>query len=143
MINIKLRSVSLIFHSSHNIPLHYNWITITNIPFVSLPTELPAPPYGLEFTDIQRSSVAVSWSRPAYNGGAAVSGYEVEVREGDMGQWRPLASCGSHSLTHKVTGLTEGRDYYFRVTAANVAGQSKPAVSYRPVIPTKPLGESQ
>ena len=67
--------------------------------------------------------VGLSWSAPASNGGAPVSGYAVQ-RSIDSGTtWTTVSTnTASNATTGTVTGLTNGTSYVFRVAAINAAG---------------------
>ena len=81
---------------------------------------IPDAPTGLAATTGDQQ-VALSWSAPVDDGGASVSGYDVEVSSDAGASWvTALAGHGSVSAT--VTGLTNGVDYLFRVAAVNAAG---------------------
>jgi uncharacterized repeat protein (TIGR02543 family) len=67
------------------------------------------------------TQVALSWTAPASDGGAAISGYEVS---GDNGSTWVTASS---STSHTFTGLTNGTEYTFKVRAVNSAGNGAEA----------------
>ncbi|KGN31178.1 fibronectin-binding protein [Knoellia sinensis KCTC 19936] len=62
----------------------------------------------------------VSWSAPTYDGGAPISGYTVSWTGGSTGR----LDCTASPCT--IDGLTNGKDYFFSVTATNVVGESEP-----------------
>ena len=66
------------------------------------------------------ASVRVTWSPPADNGGAAISGYKVTTYRGTTVLKTVAVSGGTTSTT--ITGLTNGTAYRFVVTAQNSAG---------------------
>ena len=76
-------------------------------------------------------SVGVFWTPPVDNGGTAVTGYKVQVRQGTTGPWiDATGGCAatSISLTNSplgctITGLTNGTPYYVQVAAVNAQGQ--------------------
>ena len=67
--------------------------------------------------------VTLSWTAPAAEGGAAISGYEYQRRAGAgaYGQWTTIPG-GASTRSYIVTGLTNGTRYYFRVRAVNSDG---------------------
>ncbi|MGL5908532.1 MAG: fibronectin type III domain-containing protein, partial [Phycicoccus sp.] len=72
----------------------------------------------------------VSWVPPEYDGGATVSGYTVTHSGGS-------SLCTASPCT--VTGLTNGRDYTFVVTATNAVGEGDPSEPSNTVRPdTRP-----
>jgi hypothetical protein len=77
---------------------------------------------GLALSDAD----VVRWTAPANDGGAAVTGYEVQVVNAatgaTVGALRPAAADASQ-LT--VTGLANGTAYRFRVRALNEVGAGR------------------
>jgi hypothetical protein len=74
-------------------------------------------------------TVGVAWDAPAYDGGAAVTGYTLTVQPGGRTLNLPATTTETD-----VTGLTAGTEYTFAVTAANALGRS-PAATTAPVTP--------
>ncbi len=68
--------------------------------------------------------VTLSWTAPAADGGAAISGYEYQqkVGAGAYGVWTRIPGSGSSTRSYAVTGLTNGTAYFFRVRAVNSDG---------------------
>ncbi|MDC0359490.1 S8 family serine peptidase, partial [Acidimicrobiales bacterium] len=66
------------------------------------------------------SQVTVSWTAPADDGGASITGYTVTAAPGG-------ATCTTASTSCAVTGLTNGTEYTFTVTATNTNGNSTPS----------------
>jgi hypothetical protein len=68
-------------------------------------------------------SVALSWTAPVDNGGAAVSGYAVQYSSNGGTTWlTATTNSGSSAASYTVTGLTLGTVYVFRAAAVNAAG---------------------
>lgn len=74
---------------------------------------------------VRDRAIDVSWSAPASDGGATISGYRVQWRAADQ-QFDSAreASVGGSALRHSITGLTNGTQYFVQVQAANSAGSS-------------------
>jgi titin len=72
-------------------------------------------------------SVALSWSAPSNNNGAAITDYWVQYTTGVYEanpEWTNFYDGVSNSTTANVTGLTPGIAHRFRVAAVNAAGLS-------------------
>lgn len=68
----------------------------------------------------------VQWLKPESDGGSPLIHYLVERRERKSARWVKVNRDGAHlDTTLKVSGLTEGNIYQFRVTALNKAGESE------------------
>jgi titin len=85
---------------------------------VAVPRTVPDAPTGLVATPGDRIAT-LSWTAPAWNGGAAIGGYTVEQAVGG-GAWTTVGTVTG--TTTVVTGLTNGTATRFRVTATNEAG---------------------
>ena len=69
--------------------------------------------------------VNLSWSAPAFNGGAPITNYRV-YRGTTSGGETLLAEIGP-SPTFNDTGLANGQTYFYNVTAVNSAGEGAPS----------------
>ena len=70
-------------------------------------------------------SVSLTWTAPASNGGAAVSGYNIyrgTSADGEGGT--AVGTVSGTTLSFTDTGLTNGTTYYYTVKAVNSAGTS-------------------
>lgn len=83
---------------------------------------VPDPPTGLSATG-GAGEVDLTWSAPAFTGGAPITDYEVDYRIA-AGSWSTFADGTSTATSTTVTGLTDGVDYEFRVRAVNKVGAS-------------------
>jgi len=120
---------------------------------------VPSAPTGVHVT-ASHGSLAVSWTPPADDGGAALTGYQITASGGPSGilgcdpmpgEMPPVGQAGSCDVTvtagpsassATITGLTDGRTYTVRVTASNSAGWGPPSepVSATPGTPLAPSG---
>lgn len=81
------------------------------------PLSVPGPPQNATAT-ASNAQVEVSWAVPAYDGGAAITGYTVTAFPGGQ-------SCSTTTATAcTVTGLANGTLYSFLVLANNSVGSS-------------------
>ncbi|XP_073350763.1 myosin light chain kinase, smooth muscle [Pagrus major] len=92
--------------------------------------ERPQPPASCPvISPISATSLVLSWSGPCYDGGSAVQGYVVEVKNQgrvESGDWSELtAQCKSTSY-RVSSGLLPQQEYCFRVRAYNEVGASEP-----------------
>ena len=71
--------------------------------------------------------MTISWSSPESDGGSPVTGYILEKRDITSKRWVKTSSDAITELTFRVTGLTKGSKYEFRVSAQNKAGTGKPS----------------
>ncbi|XP_051243409.1 myosin light chain kinase, smooth muscle isoform X2 [Dicentrarchus labrax] len=92
--------------------------------------ERPQPPASCPVISlISTNSLVLSWSGPCYDGGSAILGYVVEVKNQgrvELGDWSELtAQCKSTSY-RVSSGLQPQQEYCFRVRAYNEVGVSEP-----------------
>nr|XP_015804148.2 myosin light chain kinase, smooth muscle isoform X2 [Nothobranchius furzeri] len=90
----------------------------------------PEPPASCPLISRESaSSLVLSWSGPCYDGGSAVLGYVVEVKNlgpAEPAEWRELTAL-CKSTSYKVSsGLRPQQEYRFRVRAYNAVGASEP-----------------
>jgi Fibronectin type III domain len=91
-------------------------------------TAPPSAPTGAA-ADAGDGQASVSFDAPASDGGSTVTSYTVTSSPGGL-----TASGSSSPIT--VTGLTDGVDYTFTVTAANAAGTGPASAASNIVTPT-------
>lgn len=95
---------------------------------------------NLEATDINQTSAMLSWNPPDVNGGSEVTHYLVEKREIDRKTWATVKTeVQKDKIPFKVSGLTPGTEYYFRVTAVNEYGGGVPRVSPTSYLASDPV----
>jgi titin len=81
--------------------------------------DVPGTPV-LTLTALPSSTIQLDWTTPSDNG-FAITTYAVE-KSTDGTNWSPLTSI--NAITSQDTGLTNGQNYYYRVTAVNQVGNS-------------------
>ena len=84
------------------------------------PTDLRAVPSGLDGS----SQLVLVWTDPAADGGAAITGYRIEMSPTGVGRWTPVATTRGAGTTFLHTGLAPGTARYYRVAAVNRVGRS-------------------
>lgn len=88
----------------------------------------PSKPKGpLVVSDVTAETVQLKWDKPDDDGGEPIDHYVVERMDTETGRWVPV--CTSKTPEAEVGGLTEGKDYQFRVKAVNAEGESEPLVT--------------
>ena len=92
----------------------------------------PAAPTGLTVT-AGDTSVALAWNDPA---NSSITGYEYQVNHndtatGNLSGWSSWQSI-ANGTSYTVTGLTNGKEYRFKLRAVNAGGGSKPAPQSAP-----------
>ncbi|XP_063760591.1 myosin light chain kinase, smooth muscle isoform X2 [Eleginops maclovinus] len=92
--------------------------------------EPPQPPASCPVISlISASSLVLSWSGPCYDGGSAVLGYVVEIKNQgrvDSGDWAELTGQCKSTSYRVYSGLQPQQEYCFRVRAYNAVGVSEP-----------------
>ena len=82
----------------------------------------PGAPTGLTATADGPTEIDLSWTAPSDDGGAAITGYRIEVST-DGSSWSDLvANTNSTATSYSLTGLTAWSTRHYRVSAINSAG---------------------
>uniref|UniRef100_A0A8C0EKU5 Titin n=1 Tax=Bubo bubo TaxID=30461 RepID=A0A8C0EKU5_BUBBB len=83
----------------------------------------PGPPTDVHIDEVSADSVTLSWKPPAYDGGCHISNYIVEKRDTTTTTW-DVVSAAVARTSIKVSRLTTGSEYQFRICAENRYGKS-------------------
>ncbi len=81
----------------------------------------PGAPTSLTATASGQTIINLSWTAPASNGGAAITGYTLEVSTDGGTTFTPLVAS-QLATTYAHTGLSAGVTRHYRVRAINSAG---------------------
>ncbi|MCY4233803.1 MAG: fibronectin type III domain-containing protein, partial [Bacteroidetes bacterium] len=99
------------------------WSNTANATTASPTATVPGVPTSLTATASGQTIINLSWTAPTSNGGAAISGYRIEVSTNGGSSFSQLvASQSGTSYSH--TGLTAGTARHYRVRAINSVGSS-------------------
>jgi hypothetical protein len=99
------------------------------------PRTVPDPSTNASATIGSAGQATVSWSAPAYNGGSAVTGYEVTSYVAGVARQKIAVGTVTQAA---FGGLTNGTAYTFRVAAKNVAGTGAQSTESNSVVPAVP-----
>jgi hypothetical protein len=84
-------------------------------------------------------TATVTWTPPADDGGAAISGYSIAAVDG-AGATVGTATAAGTATSGTVTGLTNGTSYRLKVTATNSVGTGPDSALSNPVTPATVSG---
>ena len=109
-----------------------------------LPFGPPGKPRNLTIKEIGKNFAVLTWSEPSDDGGDAIFNYSVEYKMTDASRFirANRSETVLSPMEFKVTGLEEGFEYVFQVSAENHAGNGPPAVTEPKQIKVKPSGEA-
>ena len=116
-------------------------LLITDDVFVS--SDVPDAPRNLEVGEITKKSIMLEWMSPRNDGGAPITGYIVERRQGYSSRWLRASRGPVLDCYFRDTNVYEGSDYEYRVSAENEAGQGPPSRSLGPIIAKEAFGQYQ
>lgn len=84
--------------------------------------------------------VNLSWEKPD-DGGGRLLGYYIEKREAGSENWTRVNMQPVKTLSYNIVNLVEDCSYYFRVIAANAAGEGTPSTESSKIVVKDPKGE--
>jgi hypothetical protein len=94
----------------------YGWGAVSSV--TALMAVAPSAPRSLVATTTGGSVIDLSWTAPSTDGGVAISDYVVEYATGSSA-WSVFTDGVATATSARVTGLTSGSSYRFRVSAKN------------------------
>lgn len=84
----------------------------------------PNAPSGLTLSVVSSSQINLTWTDNSNN----ETGFKVE-RSTDGNTWTPVTTTATNAGGYNDTGLSQGTNYHYRVTATNGSGDSAPATA--------------
>ena len=84
----------------------------------------PDAPGNLTATAAGETRIDLDWDAPADDGGAAVTGYRIEVSVDAGASFEELATTGGSVTRYTHTGLSADETRHYRVVAVNAEGDS-------------------
>lgn len=107
-------------------------------PVSATPSTVPDPPSLVSLVP-GNDQVDVSWTPPAHDGGASISGYVINRYPGaDTSGTPTVVNAGPTATSKTVTGLSNGQQYTFTIEATNQDGPSLPSASQTLTLPSSP-----
>ena len=95
----------------------------SNVDNATTATTVPGAPTSLTATASGTTAINLSWTAPADNGGASITGYRIDVSPNGTSSWTDLvANTGTTTTTYAHTGLSAGTTRHYRVSAINSVG---------------------
>lgn len=103
-----------------------------------LPQSVAAPPVDLTATSYQNGQVPLQWNAPGYTGTSSITSYNIyrSTTAGSIG----TRVASTSATTYTDTGLTNGTNYYYQVTAVNSSGESAPSTPQASATPATTPG---
>ena len=100
----------------------------SNVDDATTEGSLPGRPTGLTATAQDTSQIDLAWTAPTDDGGAAISGYQIEYRSDAGSIWRVLvANTDNTDNNYTDSGLERGTTRHYRVSAINAVGTGNPS----------------
>lgn len=97
------------------------------------------PEEPLRVYDITREGCKISFNPPNDDGGSPILHYLIEKMDVSRGTWTTATECAGTST--EIHGLVHMKEYFFRVKAVNIIGESEPLSTDRSIIAKNPVGK--
>ena len=108
---------------------------------VNVPASVTSAPVATA-TEPGNGEVELTWDAPEWSGGSAISGYRIEQSTDGTTWTDAVANTGSVATSASVSGLTNGTQYSFRISAINATGTSVASNTITGTPGTVPLAPS-
>lgn len=90
--------------------------------------------------DVTHEGMTLTWNPPEDNGGSTIAGYIIERKEARSDRWMRINKNPVTMTRYRSSGLIEGLEYEFRITAINSRGAGKPSESSVITVAMDPIG---
>ena len=90
--------------------------------------------------DFTQTSVTLNWEEPLSNGGITLTGYSIEKYDLSEKKWVQVGAADPADTSYHVKNLTTSHEYFFRITAENLAGVSPRVETSEPVLLARSKG---
>jgi transcriptional regulator CtsR len=97
-----------------------NYSAYSNEASATTSSSLPAAPVNLSAAAVSPSQINLSWTDQSGN----ETGFQIERKTGAGGTYALIVTKAANSTTYSDSGVAEGTAYFYRVRAANGAGNS-------------------
>ncbi|XP_052825204.1 twitchin isoform X2 [Octopus bimaculoides] len=97
------------------------------------PFNEPHPPSQPTIVDHDRTHIDLKWDKPENDGGAPITGYDIERKETKSNRWVKVNRSPVSETNFTDDKVVEGKEYEYRVKAVNKAGESDPSLVSKPV----------
>lgn len=96
----------------------------TKIFMIFVVLDRPGPPVGpVEVGEVGETTVHLKWTLPEYDGGSPITNYVILKRETSTPAWEEVSTNVARN-SFRVTKLTKGEEFQFRIKAVNRYGVS-------------------
>lgn len=104
-------------------------------------SDLPSEPLNCHILKVNKDCMFLAWEKPANDGGSPITGYYIERKERNSLLWVKANDTVVRTTEYPCSGLIEGLEYTFRVSAINRAGQGKPSKNTEFATARTPVGK--